>query len=243
MVCDIVDPIVKSVLFPENPPANFLRSECDILGDGWFGNGTIAKAKTIIRGKIHTLTQQNREADDAEFQCVLGLPDHARGNDENLVAFHMDPETATSREMALATEVRATIKGVASWQKLVAETRAGGNFPWVTADGREKQGASVVDQKTDAATLDQEVDDEAAATRRVMEEEEAEAEVDEDEEDAFMREDIAAIANTQAEQANSERRDQQERTIMEDDEDDEEDDDAEGRSEDSDDDEDEDEDV
>ncbi|KAL2010703.1 hypothetical protein VTN00DRAFT_6510 [Thermoascus crustaceus] len=132
MVCDITDPILRRILFPEGgqpelghthtnpPPPNFLRSTCDIICDGWYGNGTLAKAKTIMRAKIQTLLQEDRPADDAEFVRILAFPDHAAVDDNSMQDFTLDPETATSREMQLATEVRATIKGAPSWRGMVS---------------------------------------------------------------------------------------------------------------------------
>lgn len=163
MACDIEDPIVKNILFPPGGvKEGFLRSECDPVCDGWFGNGTRAKAKTIMRQKIHALTQQHREPDDAEYECILGFPDHAP-DDGSFRGFHLDPETATARETMLATEVRATIKGTANWRTVAPSTKSG------TKKKQQRQ-----------QEVEDEEEEEREATRRFREEEEANEEDDED---------------------------------------------------------------
>jgi general transcription factor 3C polypeptide 5 (transcription factor C subunit 1) len=167
MVCDIVDPILKQILYPPNANnETFLRTECEIFSDGWYGSGTLAKAKVIMRQKIHALSQEHREPSDAEYECLLGFPDHVTEADGlKLERFHLDAEKATPRETMLATEVRATIKGAISWRMLgkgSARTTAAANT------------ASTV------TPADAEDEEEREATRRVIEEEE---EVNEEEND------------------------------------------------------------
>ncbi|EPS34924.1 hypothetical protein PDE_09888 [Penicillium oxalicum 114-2] len=109
MACDIADPILKNILYPPNPPNNFLRPSCEIITDGWFGNGTLAKVKTIMRCKIQTLIE-DRQPRDAEFARIVTFPDHAY-TEEDLSLFTVPLEGTTSREVAMATDVRASIKG------------------------------------------------------------------------------------------------------------------------------------
>jgi general transcription factor 3C polypeptide 5 (transcription factor C subunit 1) len=119
MVCDITDPLLTSILFPTNPPSNFLRTTCDRVCDGWFGNGTLAKVKTIMRAKIQALATENRPTDDTDFVRLLSFPDHA-AIDDNITEFMLDPEVASSRELQLAAELRCTIRGAPNWKGLVA---------------------------------------------------------------------------------------------------------------------------
>lgn len=146
MLCDIHDPLLRKILFPELlnedpsqqrylsfsdervprsalPLAGFLRSKCDILCDGWFGNGTLAKAKTVMRIKIHSLLQDNQAVDDLEFTRILSFPEHSSPDDPELTQFSFDldtgngqPTSATIREMQLAGDVRATIRGALNWK-------------------------------------------------------------------------------------------------------------------------------
>ncbi|KAH8701977.1 RNA polymerase III transcription factor IIIC subunit-domain-containing protein [Talaromyces proteolyticus] len=161
MLCDIVDPIIKNIFYPANPAPDFLRKECDPLSDGWFGNGTLAKARTIIRQKINALTQQHREPGDSEYECILSFPDYVR--DEGLEEFYLNPETATAKEMAMATEVRMTIKGSANWRHTVTMGKMGG-------------------AKSLKRTREED-EEEREAARRAMEEEEVSEEEEEEEEE------------------------------------------------------------
>ncbi|KAJ5146463.1 uncharacterized protein N7515_001027 [Penicillium bovifimosum] len=116
MVGDIKDPQLQADLYPAEPEEGFLRSECEIVADGWFGNGTIAKAKTVMRHKIQAL-MEGREPRDEDYERVMRLPAHARSEAE-FPLFTLDPETATQREISLATEVRAVIRSSPIWKQL-----------------------------------------------------------------------------------------------------------------------------
>ncbi|GAD92040.1 RNA polymerase III transcription factor subunit, putative [Paecilomyces variotii No. 5] len=114
MVCDITDPLLRSMLFPPGPPPGFLRSTCDTFIDGWYGNGTMAKVKIIMRAKLQTLVAENRAVDDAEFDRIVAFPDHAV-TEQDLAGFTLDSATASPREMQLATEIRGYIKSAPDW--------------------------------------------------------------------------------------------------------------------------------
>ncbi|KAH1434284.1 hypothetical protein LV164_003795 [Aspergillus fumigatus] len=112
MFCDITDPLLRSILFPDPQPPGFLRDTCEIAVDGWFGSGTIGKARTVMRAKVQSMLD-GRVADEREFARVLRFPDHV-APDGSLAEFTLDPEGTSSREMQLATDIRASIK--ASWK-------------------------------------------------------------------------------------------------------------------------------
>jgi general transcription factor 3C polypeptide 5 (transcription factor C subunit 1) len=117
MAGDIKDPILASILYPSDPPPpGFLRSECVSISDGWFGNGTMAKVKTIMRAKIGALVE-GYAAPDSDFQRIAKFPDHANSEEELAVYFTVDPATASSKEISYATEVRASIKGAPLWRR------------------------------------------------------------------------------------------------------------------------------
>lgn len=116
MACDIADPILAKILYPPNPPEDFLRPECEIVTDGWFGNGTLAKVKTIMRQKIQTLIE-DRQPHDSDFRRIVAFPDHAY-TEADLALFTVPLEGTTSREVSMATEVRASIKGAPLWRKI-----------------------------------------------------------------------------------------------------------------------------
>ncbi|KAF7173019.1 hypothetical protein CNMCM6106_007171 [Aspergillus hiratsukae] len=76
-----------------------------------------------MRVKIQSM-MDGRAADDRDFARLLSFPDHV-APDSSLADFTLDPEGTSSREMQLATDVRASIK--ASWkgQLDAAGARAG----------------------------------------------------------------------------------------------------------------------
>ncbi|PWY66662.1 hypothetical protein BO83DRAFT_439900 [Aspergillus eucalypticola CBS 122712] len=119
MFCDVTDPTLRRILFPSDPPpAGFLREECDIVTDGWFGNGTLAKTKTIMRAKVLALLDDKMLDDEVEFANIVKLPDHATP-ESVMVDFWLDPAVASQREMMMATEVRGIIKGAPAWKERV----------------------------------------------------------------------------------------------------------------------------
>ncbi|PLB52038.1 putative RNA polymerase III transcription factor subunit [Aspergillus steynii IBT 23096] len=138
MACDITDPLIHSILFPPSPAPDFLRATCDPVADGWFGNGTLAKAKTIMRNKIIALLN-GTVPDDADFAKIAAFPDH--GDLEDLVAkFAVNPKEASPRELALATEVRSMLKGSASWKEKTREAEEMGREMRESAGGSGEGG-------------------------------------------------------------------------------------------------------
>ncbi|RJE17690.1 Transcription factor, partial [Aspergillus sclerotialis] len=119
MARDIADPQLHSILFPgpdpDNPPPDFIRDTCEIVTDGWFGNGTVAKVKTIMRAKIQTLIE-GRVPDDAEYENVANLPNHAPTVADVSRLFTFDPKKVSNKELLLATEIRSAIKWSPGWR-------------------------------------------------------------------------------------------------------------------------------
>jgi general transcription factor 3C polypeptide 5 (transcription factor C subunit 1) len=132
MIGDITDPQIRADLYPENPEPGFLRTECEIVTDGWFGNGTIAKAKTIMRSKIQAM-MEGRDPDDADYVRILEFPAHV-DLDSDFSAFTVDMETSSSKEIALATEVRSCIRSAPFWRGLTGDVGLGGK-----EKGKEKK--------------------------------------------------------------------------------------------------------
>ncbi|KAE8354211.1 RNA polymerase III transcription factor IIIC subunit-domain-containing protein [Aspergillus coremiiformis] len=118
MFCDITDPLLQSIVFPppESQPSGFIRETCDIISDGWFGSGTLAKLKLIMRHKLLALIE-DQIPNDQDFACILRLPDYATPENVN-TAFTLDASVASNRELIMATEIRAMIKGTPSWREL-----------------------------------------------------------------------------------------------------------------------------
>ncbi|KAL4886011.1 RNA polymerase III transcription factor IIIC subunit-domain-containing protein [Aspergillus karnatakaensis] len=144
MFCDITDPLLLSIIVPSTPlPENFLREKCEITTDGWYGNGTLAKLKAVMRQKILAL-YANTEPSDGDFQRVLQFPDYA-DPDTGMAEFWLDPAVASGKEMALATEIRGTIKGSGAWRELVKER----NKLRSKGKGKGKAVAAVAEEEED----------------------------------------------------------------------------------------------
>jgi len=68
-VCDITVPLLVNLM--EDAP---YRDKCEILTDGWYCNGTIAKFKGIMKTKL-VAVKARREVADSEFEPALAIPD------------------------------------------------------------------------------------------------------------------------------------------------------------------------
>jgi general transcription factor 3C polypeptide 5 (transcription factor C subunit 1) len=129
MFCDITDSLLRSIVFPEPQPEDFIRETCDIVSDGWFGSGTLAKLKLVMRHKILSLIE-DQVPDETAFARILQFPDYATPENVN-TAFTLDASVVSNRELTMATELRAMIKGTVSWRDAVGqgqgpeESRAG----------------------------------------------------------------------------------------------------------------------
>ncbi|KAE8361067.1 RNA polymerase III transcription factor IIIC subunit-domain-containing protein [Aspergillus caelatus] len=115
MFCDITDPLLRNIVFPEEEAPEFIRETCDTVSDGWYGSGTLAKLKLIMRHKILGLIEE-RIPDDQDFARILRFPDYATPENVN-TAFTLDASVVSTKELTMATEIRAMIKGTPSWRE------------------------------------------------------------------------------------------------------------------------------
>ncbi|OGM49331.1 RNA polymerase III transcription factor subunit [Aspergillus bombycis] len=115
MFCDITDPLLRSIVFPAEEALGFIRETCDTVSDGWYGSGTLAKLKLIMRHKILGLIEE-RIPDDQDFSRILSFPDYATPENVN-TAFTLDASVVSNKELTMATEIRAMIKGTPSWRE------------------------------------------------------------------------------------------------------------------------------
>lgn len=175
MVCDLADPLLRRVLFPDPAPEGFLRQECEVLCDGWYGNGTLAKAKTIMRNKIHALAE-DRVPDNSEFESILAFPEHATSDEDVARLFSLDPQKVSNRDLLLATEVRGNIRSATNWRGMRKEKRG------EAADGSGKRvQLNDVDEQSEGEEEELERKEMADAAAAAMEE--ADEGADEGEED------------------------------------------------------------
>ncbi|KAE8346168.1 hypothetical protein BDV24DRAFT_158967 [Aspergillus arachidicola] len=148
MFCDITDPLLRSIVFPAEEAPGFIRETCDTVSDGWFGSGTLAKLKLIMRHKILGLIEE-RIPDDQDFARILSFPDYATPENVN-TAFTLDASVVSTKELTMATEIRAMIKGTPSWRELTNQGQerdatgkrgksvAGRRVQWRDATGEEE---------------------------------------------------------------------------------------------------------
>ncbi|KAJ5669883.1 hypothetical protein N7462_010953 [Penicillium macrosclerotiorum] len=186
MACDIKDPLLAGILYPDQPAEDFLRPTCEVITDGWFGNGVMGKVKTIMRAKIQMLIE-NRQPRDADFRQIVAFPDHAV-TEADLAQFTVDLETASSREIQLATEVRASIKGAPLWRRVHDLPQTEGDKYRGRGPARSRKGKSVVFEEPE---LDDDDDDDE-------EEEESEGEEEEMERTEMLEAQVAAALAARA---------------------------------------------
>lgn len=97
-VCDISEPFLKNLLSTTN-----LRKECHSERDGWYHNGTWAKAKIIMKAKIAAILDGLPPNDAAFTKVAEEMPNIIRTN--NRAATYLGPD-ATPEEMHLASVIR-----------------------------------------------------------------------------------------------------------------------------------------
>jgi len=69
-LCDISDPLIRRILDTPN-----LRPNCD-LSDGWYLNGTCAKASVIMKDKLMRIKDPDKEPlPDSFYEFILTLPE------------------------------------------------------------------------------------------------------------------------------------------------------------------------
>ncbi|KAB8276320.1 RNA polymerase III transcription factor IIIC subunit-domain-containing protein [Aspergillus minisclerotigenes] len=148
MFCDITDPLLRSIVFPAEEAPGFIRETCDTVSDGWYGSGTLAKLKLIMRHKILGLIEE-RIPDDQDFARILSFPDYATPENVN-TAFTLDASVVSTKELTMATEIRAMIKGTPSWRESTnqgqeqdatgkrGKSAAGRRVQWRDATGEEE---------------------------------------------------------------------------------------------------------
>lgn len=125
-VCDIHDPIIRGILETED-----LRPECDIERDGWYRNGTWARAKTLMKHKIERLLKGEQPDNQLYTKLARGLPDTYEKNDTTSV-----PKGKYGKEEG---QLRAAVRSAAFLYKPAAANE-GGN------EGRRKTKGNIPEE-------------------------------------------------------------------------------------------------
>ena len=155
-VCDIVDPLLKSLLDTDD-----LRDECHVSAsahscrnlmatdsdaqqiqtDGWYHNGTWAKVKIIMKAKLAKILAGEGVPNDMDYEKIAALPEII-DKDTRLLAV-LSSKTATKREVQWAADVRT----IASAPRRVH--RAGEDDGGQRSRSELEMGDGVVDRGTD----------------------------------------------------------------------------------------------
>ncbi|MCJ1439035.1 tau 95 subunit of transcription factor TFIIIC [Xylographa pallens] len=100
-VCDIKDTLVQKIL-----STTHLRKRCHIKADGWFHNGTWAKARTITKLKMAQVHAGKGPPNDEAFSKMVTLPNILSEDTKALFMFSKDQ--ATSQEIEWIGHVRVS---------------------------------------------------------------------------------------------------------------------------------------
>ena len=97
-VCDITDPVLAKLFATDDRP-----TECDVFQHGWYHNGTLAKARAIMRDKIDCLFQ-GIEPPHHDYELIAALANNLT-HDRMPEAYV--PEGSSAKAIELGTKVRS----------------------------------------------------------------------------------------------------------------------------------------
>jgi general transcription factor 3C polypeptide 5 (transcription factor C subunit 1) len=98
-ICDVTDPLIKSLF-----ETTAIQTECDVHQFGWFYNGTLCKARAIMRDKMDHLFR-GAEPPEAEYEKIARMPD--RITRDKLAETYLEDSEVGSRSTVLAIDVRS----------------------------------------------------------------------------------------------------------------------------------------
>ncbi len=116
-VCDITDPLLKSLL-----DTNFLREECDIRSDGWYHNGTWAKAKIVMKAKL-TKILEGETPFDVDYAKLLEIPEIIDASTRKQAVLR---GKGTPQEVQWASDIRTSASSPAKRKPLGSDLAVGG---------------------------------------------------------------------------------------------------------------------
>lgn len=98
-ICDVTDPVLTSIFDTEA-----IQTECDVHQFGWYYNGTLCKARAIMRDKMEFLFR-GAEPPNAEYEKLAKMPDSITR--DKLSDTYLEGSEAGSKSTMLAIEVRS----------------------------------------------------------------------------------------------------------------------------------------
>ena len=115
-VCDITDPLLKDILATQN-----LREKCHLESDGWYHNGTWAKAKTIMKWKINTILTGTVLLTDYHFaRIATDMPDIINRSEKMNARLRYEKPSAEEKTLAAQIRTASTQYQVNREHQLVA---------------------------------------------------------------------------------------------------------------------------
>ena len=106
-ICDITDPLSKSIFAIDK-----INETCAARTDGWWPNGTLAKAKVVIKAKFIKLLN-GETPKDTDFNRVINFPDFLTPENRKVAVIGKE---ATPEEASWAAEFRSLAMGTAAKQ-------------------------------------------------------------------------------------------------------------------------------
>lgn len=147
-ICDVTDPLLRSIF--DTPT---LQAECDVHQFGWYFNGTLCKARAIMRDKIEHLLR-GLEQPHGEYEKIARLPERVSRN--SMADTYLADAEVGSKAGELAIEVRSmarlgeksTLARAREGRLREALARGGGSGGVVEGEEEEE------DEDEDAAAID-----------------------------------------------------------------------------------------
>jgi general transcription factor 3C polypeptide 5 (transcription factor C subunit 1) len=141
-ICDVTDPLLASIFATSN-----LQETCDEHHFGWYHNGTLCKARAIMRDKMEYLFRGTAHP-QAEYEKVAQMPDCITR--DRMAETYLEDTEVGSKATALAIEVRSMARlGAKSAEirkrerriKVAMEKAAGAGESYDGAGEEEEDGA------------------------------------------------------------------------------------------------------
>lgn len=104
-VCDISDPLIKRILDTQD-----LADQCDPYSFGWYHDGTVSKARVIMREKMTALFE-GKEVEQDLYELVAKMPDRIDEFPVDRTPAWFGNSILAGKANALAGDVRGMAKG------------------------------------------------------------------------------------------------------------------------------------
>jgi general transcription factor 3C polypeptide 5 (transcription factor C subunit 1) len=140
-VCDVTDPVVHGIFHTED-----IRPECDVYQWGWYWNGTMSKARTIMKDKMRYLFAGQTPPDE-DYVAVASLPNNIFRGAHNDT--YLNAKEYGAHASAMSMEVRYNAKNGDNAKALVMSTREGFASGGAEEAGEDGADADMIDGELD----------------------------------------------------------------------------------------------